>query len=141
MGAIGVSQLLIFLFTDRQGSHFALNLAGLAITVVGITWMLNRYRHHRALYEVVYVWNLKQELNRIHRKLRKIKSAVDRGEKEAMVILNFSYHGSRQLYQLDDNTVTLEELEQSMSRLDQTVAEYGFDISVDDYDSGLLKKY
>ena len=91
--------------------------------------------------EVVYVWDLKQELNRITRRLAKIREGVERGEREAMSILNFSYRGSRQVYQLDDNTITLDDLDKSIAELEQTIADHGFDISVADYDPAMLTRY
>lgn len=141
VGSLGVSQLLIFMFTDRQGSHFALNLTGVAVTAAGIAWFLNRIRHHSAMREIVYVWNLKQELNRIYRKSKKINAAVETGDKDAMTALIFSHHGSKQLYKLDDNTVTLEDLEKASQQLKQTINAHGYEISVEDYHSELLKKF
>ena len=141
VGSLAIAQLLITLFTDRQGSHFALNLTGVAVTAAGIAWCLNRFRHHSAMREIVYVWNLKQELNRIYRKSRKINAAIETGDKDAMTVLNFSHHGSKQLYQLDDNTVTLEDLEKASQQLKQTMEEHGYEISVEDYHSGLLKRF
>ena len=141
IGSIGISQLLIHVLTDAKGNHFALNLTGVAITAATIVWLLNRFRDHPTLYEIVYVWDLKQELNRISRKLKKLQAAVDAGDKDAMIIMNFSYHGSRQLYELDDNTITLDQLENSLQQLERTIQQYGFHISLEDYQPGMLKKY
>ncbi len=141
LGSLGIAQLLIFLLTDRSGSHFWLNLLGVAVTAGTLAWLLHRFRGHPWMREIVYVWDLKQELNRITRRLRKVREGVERGEKAAMIILNFSYRGSRQVYQLDDNTITLEELDKSIAELEQTIAAHGFEISVSDYDPEMLVKY
>jgi hypothetical protein len=139
--SLGISQLMIHLFTDGVGSHFKLNLLGTGITTALIVWLLNRYRNHPAMHEIVYVWDLKQELNRIYRKLKKVKAGVEAGERDAMIILNFSYRGSRQLYTLDDNTITIDELNQQLQALEKTIEDHGYDISVEDYRPELLQKY
>ncbi len=43
-----------------------------------------------------------------------------------MVILKFMYGGSRQLYQLDDNTITMEGLVSKIRVLDQRMKDVGF---------------
>ena len=141
LGSLGIAQLLIFLLTDRSGSHYWLNLLGVAITAATLAWLLHRFRGHPWMREIVYVWDLKQELNRITRHLKKVREGVERGEKAAMTILNFSYRGSRQVYQLDDNTITLDELNKSITELEQTIAAHEFEISVSDYDPEKLVKY
>lgn len=65
--------------------------------------LMGRIRHHPFLAEVRYVWELKQRLNRISRKLRNIEAAARESDKNAMLALQFSYAGSRQLWQLDVN--------------------------------------
>ena len=62
------------------------------------------------MVEVVYVWDLKQQLNKIRRKQRKIEAAIENNDKDAMIIMNFMLHGSKQLYELDDNTITMDDL-------------------------------
>lgn len=140
IGSLAISQLMIYLFTDRIGSHFSLNLLGTLLTVIAIAWALNRYRNHPAMREIVYVWELKQELNRIYRKLKKIKVGVAAGDRDAMTVLYFSYLGSRQLYTLDDNTLTMNELEKSLRELEDTIAAHGYQISIEDYRPELLQR-
>ena len=141
LGSIGIAQALIYLFTDRSGTHFWLNLFGVAATAIIIATLLHRFRSHPWMREIVYVWDLKQELNRITRRLTKVLAGVERGEKAAMTILNFSYQGSQQLYQLDDNTITLDDLDKSIAELEQTIAAHGFHISLSDYDPAMLARY
>lgn len=141
LGSVGIGQLLIFLLTDRSGTHFWLNLLGVAITATTLAWLLHRFRNHPWMHEIAYVWDLKQELNRITRRLKKVREGVERGEKAAMTVLNFSYRGSRQVYQLDDNTITLTELDKSIAELEQAIKDHGFEISVSDYDPTMLQNY
>lgn len=90
------------------------------------------------MVEVVYVWDLKQQLNRIHRKLRKIEAAVENNDNDAMVILNFMYRGSKQLYELDDNTITMGSLVSKINALDRRVQYSGLNLSTNDYDPMML---
>lgn len=109
-GALGIAQLLIALFPSPDGSHFHWNLTGVVVTCLAIGAVLKHYKNHSYMTEVSYVWDLKQQLNQINRVTRQLKQAVDKGDVEAMQILNYAYAGSRLLWQLDDNTITMEEL-------------------------------
>ena len=91
--------------------------------------------------EVAYVWDLKQALNLIHRKNRVLQTAAQDGSVDAMLALQFSYDGSRQLWQLDDNTITMNSLNAAQANLDQWVQEYGVTLDISDYHSGLLKSF
>ena len=139
--ALSISQLLIAVFPNAEGSHFGHNLAGVITAGLIVASLVYKYRYHPAMYEVMYVWNLKQELNRIYRKQKKVLADVDAGNRDAMIIMNFSYQGSRQLYQLDDNTVTMDELEKSLAELKDKIEQSGFEINLEDYRSSLLEKY
>ena len=75
--SLGASTLYIHLLSNSEAPHFFHNLAGV-VTAAGIViYALNKLRSHPFMFEVVYVWDLKQQLNRIHRKQRKIEAAVD----------------------------------------------------------------
>jgi len=104
------SSLLIQLFSTADADHFWFNVAGVAIAAFVVVWMLNKQRGHPYFNEVAYVWNLKQMLNRIYRKQKRIEAAAEQGDKNALIIMNFQLRGSKQLFQLDDNTITLENL-------------------------------
>ncbi|MBY4678043.1 DUF3087 domain-containing protein [Marinobacterium arenosum] len=139
--ALGSSTLMIQLFTDGEGSHFWLNLAGVVIAALATGSILRRYRHHPFMHELLYVWQLKQQLNKIYRKQKAIKSAVEAGDRDAMVIMHFNYQGSRQLYLLDNNTLTLEELDRSIAELDATLQRHGIEVSLEEYRPELLDKF
>ena len=89
--------------------------------------------------EVAYVWDLKQSLNKITRVMRKLKIAADQGDQNAMNALQFSYDGSRQLWLLDDNVLTLESLDHCQKELDQLAIKYDFMLDADNYHSDQLK--
>ena len=44
--SLAISQSAIYLFTDREGTHFWLNVAGVAIALLLIGSVLNRYKSH-----------------------------------------------------------------------------------------------
>lgn len=140
-GSLLLSQLLITLFPDDSGSHFHWNLLGVVATSGTIAWLLNKFRHHHFMTEVVYVWELKQALNKITRKMRKLQAEAEKGNINALLALQFSYSGSRQLWQLDDNTIIMEELAVQQAKLDNLAAKYNVVLNTDDYDDNMLKPF
>lgn len=138
---VATSTLFIYLFSSPDVSHFAHNLAGVAAAAIIVFIVLNKFRQHSYLYEVVYVWDLKQQLNRIHRKLRKIEAAVENNDNDAMVIMNFMYRGSKQLYELDDNTITMGSLVTKINVLDKRIQDSGLNLSTNVYDSAMLDRF
>ncbi|MGS2719767.1 DUF3087 domain-containing protein [Paraglaciecola aestuariivivens] len=141
LGSLTISQTLIALFPHESGSHFYWNLTGVLVTSLGIAWGLNKFRAHPFMTEVVYVWELKQELNKIHRKMPKIKAAAQQGNLDALVVLQFSYAGSRLLWQLDDNTIVMDELAIAQAELDALAAQYQVDINANNYHPDCLNRW
>ena len=139
--ALSSSAVLIRLFSTPEASHFSLNLAGVVIAAFCVGFILTRLRQHPFMSEVVYVWDLKQQLNRIYRKQRKIEPADEAGEHDAMIIINYLYRGSKQLYLLDDNTITMEDLAIKMQAHDTRMEAAGLSLSTDAYDPSMLDQY
>lgn len=139
--ALSTSALLIYLFSDPESSHFIYNLAGVIIAALFVGFILTRLRRHPFMSEVVYVWDLKQQLNRIYRKQRKIEAAAEAGDHEAMIIMNYLYRGSKQLYLLDDNTITMEDLNIRIQVLDSRMAAAGLSLATDLYEPTMLDRY
>lgn len=139
--AISSSALMIHLFSSPEVSHFWYNLGGVVFAAIIAAYVLNKLREHPFMDEVVYVWDLKQQLNRIYRKQRKIEEDVERSDHDAMIIMNFLYRGSKQLYQLDDNTITMEELHIKIEILEQRMQEAGVSLSTDLYNPAMLERY
>ena len=135
------STLYIRLLSTPEESHFFHNLAGV-VTAAGIViFILYKLRQHPFMTEVVYVWDLKQQLNRIYRKQRKIEAAVQNDDQDAMIILNFQYRGSKQLYELDDNTITMQGLVSKIKVLDKRMEDVGLSTSTDEYEPGMLDRF
>ena len=138
---VAASTLFIYLFSVPDVSHFLHNLAGVASAAVIVFIVLSKLRQHPYLFEVVYVWDLKQQLNRIHRKLRKIEVAVENNDDDAMNIMNYMYRGSKQLYELDDNVITMDSLDSKLSVLNQRMKDAGLSLSVDAYNPTMLDRF
>lgn len=141
VGSLALSQTLIAIFPDESGSHFHWNLLGLVVSAVTIGWLLNKYRQHDFMREVTYVWELKQALNKINRKMRKLEAAAQQGDRDALLAMQYSYAGSRLLWQLDDNTLTLDELAIKQHELDRLAEKFQLTLSVADYDEKILTKF
>jgi hypothetical protein len=141
IGSLAISQTLIALFPDESGSHFHWNLLGVVIASVTIGWLLNQYRTHNFMTEVVYVWELKQTLNKINRRMPKLKMAGHEGNADALLAIHYSYAGSRLLWQLDDNTIVMDELATQQTELNNIIKQYNLTLNIDDYDERVLKQF
>lgn len=140
-GSLAISQTLIAFFPDPSGSHFHWNLIGVVLMSVTIGVVLNKYRHHDYMTEVTYVWELKKALNKITRKMAKLKAAGREGDADALLAIQYSYAGSRLLWQLDDNTITMDELAIKQAELDTVVEKFNLVLDVDKYEEKILNNY
>ena len=138
--SLGSSAILIQLFGEPSGSNFVLNVIGVVIGAGIIGFLFYRYKQHPYLHEVMYVWWLKQELNRIYRKTAKLTLALEKNNPDALVIKYYSLKGSEQLYELDDNNLTLSDLRVDIQALDSKIEALGLNISTDDYHKDLLNQ-
>lgn len=141
VGSLLISQTLIALFPDPSGSHFHWNALGVLATAAIIGLSLSKYRHHDYLTEVLYVWELKQSLNKITRKMRKLEAAAQNGDADALLALQYSYAGSRQLWKLDDNIIIMDELNTKQAELDKLAEKFNLKLNADDYDDKLLARF
>ena len=139
--SIGSSALLIRWLGNPGQSNFMLNLLGVVIAAVVVSYALYRLRRHPFMDEVVYVWMLKQRLNQIYRKQRRIEPLIDEHNRDAMVIMNYMYQGSKQLYELDDNTITMDELALRINHLQAQLDEAGVTVTTDQYDPSMLERF
>lgn len=141
IGSLTISQTLIALFPNESGSHFNWNLLGVVLSCVIIAYSLNKYRAHDFMTEVVYVWELKQALNKISRKMVKLKVAAAEGNVDALLAMQYSYAGSRLLWQLDDNTIIMDDLVLEQVKLDNLAAKYNLTLNTADYAEQILKQF
>ena len=139
--ALGSSTLIIYLYSTPDVDHFWHNLAGVVLAAIIVAFTLNKLRNHPFMSEVVYVWDLKQQLNRIHRKLNRIEPKIEDNNHDAMIIMNYMYKGSKQLYQLDDNTITMGTVNSKILALDKKMQDAGIDTSTDSYEPAMLDHF
>lgn len=89
-------------------NNFKYNLAGVIVGLFVSGAILHRLRETDYFTEVYYVWQLKQIQNLVYRKLGKVKiAAFEEHDVQAIKLLNYYYESLKQVYQLDDNTLTL----------------------------------
>ena len=141
LGSLSLSQLLIAFFPDESGSHFRWNLLGVVLTSAIIYWLLNSCRHHDFMTEVVYVWNLKQMLNKINRKMMKLNVASEAGNPTALLAMHYCFEGSSILWQLDDNTLLMEELVTKQAELKHLAEKFNIVLNLDEYKEQDLKQF
>tara|TARA_R110000868_G_scaffold274639_6_gene534185 strand:+ start:3965 stop:4474 length:510 start_codon:yes stop_codon:yes gene_type:complete len=140
--ALSISTLLVTLLGEvNSGDNFWLNFSGVALAAIIVVGLLRHYKGHPYLTELSYVWDLKQELNRINRKLRPIRSAAELGDATALLILQYYYQGSEQLWTLDDNTLVLPELKQWQVDLQNWLTQFAVEVNAADYRRELLQGY
>lgn len=139
--ALGTSTLLIQLFGTPGGSNFWLNLAGVVVGAAVVVLSLMKLREHPYLHEVVYVWDLKQQLNQIYRKQRSIEPRVEQNDTDAIAIMYFFYRGSQQLYELDDNTITMDTLGLQLRALERRIEDLGIEITTDSFRKEMLDRF
>jgi hypothetical protein len=122
-------------------SNFKYNLLGVVLALITCIFLLSKFRRSDFFKEIYYVWQLKQVQNQIFRKLKNIKKAVKEDDKTAMLILTFYYEGLKQVYELDDNTITMGTIHRDIDLLKDEVKQQGVTIEITDFDVSLLKGY
>lgn len=142
---LAASSFYIELFGNPDGSNFIYNLAGVITAVLSAILLFSLVKEKPYMAEIRYMWKLKQELNRIYRASRKLEAALEDEQNNevfhtALVIRYFSLHGSRHLYQLEDNTLTLDDLNKQIEEFDERLESLGKTISTDDYRAELIQQ-
>jgi hypothetical protein len=139
--SVTLSSGLIALFNRAPGENMDLNMIGVAIAFATCYFTVQRLKQYPYFYEFAYVLDLKHELNLIQRKNQAIKKAAANDDIDALTILLFSYHGSKQLWELDDNVLHLEQLEQDLVLLEAQLAEKNLNLQPAQYQRELLSRF
>ncbi len=137
--SLSVSNILIALFgSEVNGENFWLNAAGViaGLFVISLVYKVILAKPYMA--EVNYVRNLKKEMNRIYRNSKMLQAKTEEGNKQALIISYYNFQLCKQIYQLDNNTLTMDELNEKIRALDQRLEEMGLEITADDYTPELL---
>lgn len=129
------------LVQGEEETNFRYNLLGVILALLANAAILHSIKGSEYFKEVYYVWQIKQIQNLIFRKLKKIKPAAKEGQKEALIILSFYYQSQKQVYSLDDNTITLTTVENEIAKVEQLIEDNGLDISNTQFDKSLLATY
>ena len=140
--AVLFGQLFIQVLATPSGDNFWFNFSGVVLALVICLSLVNKFKHHPFMTEIYYVWQLKQQINFIYRKLTKIKSsAFNDVDIEALTILDFYYKACEKLYLLDDNTITLSSLKKEQKELEQLLRSYNLSVENHQYQQSLLAKF
>lgn len=127
--------------SGQQTSNFRYNFLGVILALLSCAGILRQLKNTPFFNEIYYVWQLKQTQNIIYRRLKKIKKASVDGEEHALIILKFYYASLKQLYLLDDNTLTMSSLEADIINLEQLIAKNGKEITTEQFTKVLLSSY
>lgn len=126
--------------SGESTGNFHLNVIGVVLALAVCSAVLNSQKQKPFFQEVYYVWRLKQLHNQIYRKLAKIKQAAENNEPNAFIILSFYFVSLKQVYTLDDNTLTLATVEQDLNQLNDKIASLGLSISAEQFEPTMLEQ-
>jgi hypothetical protein len=124
-------------------SNFRYNFMGVLLALLTCVFALHRLRFSGFFSEVYYVWQVKQQQNFIYRKLKKIKAATDADDVNvnALIILNFYYASLKQVYLLDDNTLTMSKLNTDINELNVRLENLNLTLSTDQFEPSMLADF
>lgn len=137
---VGFSTLLIHFFAFSDGDNFWLNASGAIIAAMSVGLLFAKFKSHPYLEDIVYIRSLKAQLNYIYRKQHKIKIAAQGGDATAMAILDYSYQTSKFVYQLDNNTLTIDDINSAQQELAALASKFQIE-RYENYHQDLLKAY
>ncbi|MGB1262564.1 MAG: DUF3087 family protein [Cognaticolwellia sp.] len=127
--------------TASGTSNFHYNFLGVVLALLSCIVVLHKLRASKFFHEVYYVWQVKQQQNAIYRKLKNIKAAAKNDDVNALIILNFYYASLKQVYLLDDNTLTLSKLNRDISELTTRIEHKKLTITHEQYNQALLADF
>jgi hypothetical protein len=154
--AILFGQLLLSIFIDtvnttaivvsdnesiQPESHLPYNAVGVFIALILCTLTINSLKATVYFSEITYVWQMKQLHNAIYRRLPKIKAAAEQGQQNAFIILTYYYQTLEQIYLLDDNTLTMNELKKNQTKLVTQIQQKKLTITAEQFDKSMVLAY
>lgn len=140
-GSVFIALFATPIVDPETQSNFRYNLGGVIFALVTMGLIINTIKTHEFLKDIYYVWQLKQTHNAIYRKLAKIKAAQADGDENTLIILSFYYQTLKQVYELDDNTLTIKNVHEEIEKLQQKVGEERFEQYVHQFDKNMLNAY
>ncbi|MEZ8642648.1 DUF3087 family protein [Vibrio splendidus] len=145
--AIIFGSILIELFgsvgsvTGEATGNFHLNVLGVILSVALNAFIASRVKGHDYFKEALYVWNLKQTHNQIYRKLKRIQPKAEQGDREALTILYFYYTTQKQVYDLDNNTLTIKTVQQSLDNIVELSEKWSIELDIEAFSKDLVAKF
>lgn len=126
---------------EEQPTNFKYNFLGVLLSLLSCIFILHRLRESEFFYEVYYVWQVKQLQNLIFRKLKKIKAGAENGDVSALIILNFYYASLKQIYLLDDNTLTISKLNRDIEQLNELISSKNLTLCDEQFEKSMVTSY
>ncbi|NVN79728.1 MULTISPECIES: DUF3087 family protein [unclassified Vibrio] len=145
--AIVFGTILIDLFGSGQSiagestGNFHLNVLGVIFSVALNAFIASRVKGHDYFKEALYVWNLKQVHNQIYRKLKRIQPKAEQGDRDALAILYFYYTTQKQVYDLDNNTLTIKTVQQSLDNVLELSEKWSIELDIEAFSKDLIAKF
>ena len=145
--AIVFGSILIELFgsvgsvTGEATGNFHQNVLGVILSVALNAFIASRVKGHDYFKEALYVWNLKQIHNQIYRKLKRIQPKAEQGDREALTILYFYYTTQKQVYDLDNNTLTIKTVQQSLDNIVELSEKWSIELDIEAFSKDLVAKF
>lgn len=147
VSSLAFSTLLISLFgnTDIQPEqstgNFHWNLIGVLLSLATSLSLLNQFKTHPYMREVLYVWKLKQIHNKIYRKLKNIKAAASTDDLKALTILKFYYTTQRQVFELDNNTLTMSSVTKELETIEEIEVSKSLSLDITSFEESWLDTF
>ncbi|CDT26828.1 conserved exported hypothetical protein [Vibrio coralliirubri] len=145
--AIVFGTILIELFgsatsiTGESTGNFHLNVLGVILSVALNAFIASRVKGHEYFKEALYVWNLKQIHNQIYRKLKRIQPKAEQGDRDALTILYFYYTTQKQVYDLDNNTLTIKTVQQSLDNIVELSDKWSIELDIEAFSKDIVAKF
>ncbi|HHF0487918.1 TPA: DUF3087 domain-containing protein [Vibrio antiquarius] len=147
ISSLAFSTLLIVLFgntevvPEQSTGNFHWNLIGVLLAVATSLFLLNQIKTRPYMEEVLYVWKLKQLHNKIFRKLKSIKAAASNDDVKALTTLKFYYTTQQQVFELDNNTLTMSSVNKELEAIEQIEAEQSLDLDITSFKERWVDTY
>lgn len=147
ISSLAFSTLLIVLFgnievvPEQSTGNFHWNLIGVVLAVATSLSLLNQIKTRPYMEEVLYVWKLKQLHNKIFRKLKSIKAAASNDDVKALTTLKFYYTTQQQVFELDNNTLTMSSVNKELEAIEQIEAEQSLDLDITRFKESWVDTY
>ncbi|EEZ84733.1 putative Mdr [Vibrio alginolyticus 40B] len=147
ISSLAFSTLLIVLFgntevvPEQSTGNFHWNLIGVVLAVATSLSLLNQIKTRPYMEEVLYVWKVKQLHNKIFRKLKNIKAAASNDNVKALTTLKFYYTTQRQVFELDNNTLTMSSVNKELEAIEQIEAAQSLDLDITSFKESWVDTY